>query len=344
VNSATTYVVSYFAPNGHYAASPGYFGNNTASYLQLHGIADGVDGGNGVYGYSSTSAFPSNTYNATNYSVDVLWQQGANGDSTPPSVTGSTPANAATGVSLATAPTVTLSEPVDLTTATFTVSDSGGARLAGTTTLSSNKLTLTFTPSAPLAPGTTYTGSVQVADVNGNLMPTAYTWSFTPTTTATCPCSLFSAATVPTMVTTNDANAYELGVTFSPSVNGTITGVKFYKGPQNTGTHTGTLWSTGGVALATGTYTGETASGWQTLTFTTPVAVTAGTTYIASYTTTTGFYSSDNGYFNRTAVNSPPLSATANVAGSPNGVYAVGSGFPTNSFGGSNYWVDVVFH
>jgi len=146
------------------------------------------------------------------------------------------------------------------------------------------------------------------------------------------------------VVSTNDPNAYELGVNFTPSVNGTITGVKFYKGPQNTGTHTGTLWSSGGVALATGTYTGETATGWQTLTFSSPVSVTAGTTYIASYTTTTGFYSSDNGYFNRTAVNSPPLSATANVAGSPNGVYAVGSGFPTNSFGGSNYWVDVVFH
>lgn len=344
VNSGTTYIVSYFAPNGHYSSTPGYFGNNTASYLQLHGIADGVDGGNGVYGYTSSGVFPANTYNANNYWVDVLWQAGANGDSTPPSVTGSTPANGSSGANLATAPTVTLSEPVDLTTATFTVSDSGGAHLAGVTSLSTNKLTVTFTPSAPLAPGTTYTGSLQIADVNGNVMPAAYTWSFTPTSTATCPCSLFSAATVPTVVSTNDPNAYELGVNFTPSVNGTITGVKFYKGPQNTGTHTGTLWSSGGVALATGTYTGETASGWQTLTFSSPVSVTAGTTYIASYTTTTGFYSSDSGYFNRTAVNSPPLAATANIAGSPNGVYEVGSGFPTNSFGGSNYWVDVVFH
>jgi hypothetical protein len=71
--------------------------------------------------------------------------------------------------------------------------------------------------------------------------------------------------------------------------------------------------------------------------------VTAGTTYVASYTTTTGFYSSDNGYFNRGAVTSPPLGAPANGAGTPNGLYAIGSGFPDNSFGGSNYWVDVVF-
>jgi hypothetical protein len=149
---------------------------------------------------------------------------------------------------------------------------------------------------------------------------------------------------VPTVTNTNDPNPYELGVNFTPTSNGTITGVKFYKGSQNTGTHTGSLWSSNGTLLATGTYTSETASGWQTLTFTGPVAVVAGTTYVASYTTTVGFYSGDNGYFNRSGVNSPPLTAGANVAGAPNGVYAIGSGFPTNSFGGSNYWVDVVFH
>ena len=342
VNASTTYVVSYFAPAGHYSATPGYFGNNTASYNQLHAIADGVDGGNGVYSYTSSSAFPSNTYNATDYWVDVLWQQGANGDSTPPTVTANSPANNATSVALNTAPNVTMSEPVDLTTATFTLTDPGGARIGGTTTMSGNKLT--FTPAAALAPGTTYTASIQVADVNGNMMPTPFIWSFTTTATVTCPCSLYSAATVPTTVTTNDPNPYELGVQFMPSINGTIAGVKFYKGAQNTGTHTGSLWSSTGTQLATGTFSNETASGWQTLTFTTPVAVTAGTTYIASYTTTTGFYSSDNGYFNRSAVTSPPLSAPANVAGTPNGVYAIGSGFPTNSFGGSNYWVDVVFN
>jgi hypothetical protein len=145
-------------------------------------------------------------------------------------------------------------------------------------------------------------------------------------------------------VNTNDPNPYELGVKFSPANNGTITGVKFYKGSQNTGTHTGNLYSATGTVLATGTFSGETASGWQTLTFSSPVAVTAGTTYVASYTTTTGFYSGDNGYFNRTGINTPALSSPQNVAGTPNGVFhSGGAGFPTDSFGGSNYWVDVIF-
>jgi methionine-rich copper-binding protein CopC len=344
VNANTTYVVAYFAPQGHYSASPGYFGNNTATFNQLHAIADGVDGGNGVYMYGAGSTFPTNTYNANNYWVDVLWQQGANGDSAPPTVSATSPAGGATGASLTTHLTATMNEAVDLGSANFTLTDAGGAALTGTTTLSADQQTLTFTPSSALAPGTSYTGSVQAADVNGNTMSTPTKFTFTTTTTATCPCSMFSAATVPTVVNTNDPNPYELGVKFAPAGNGTITGVKFYKGSQNTGPHTGNLYTSTGTLLATGTFTGETASGWQTLTFSAPVAVTAGTTYVASYTTTTGFYSGDNGYFNRTGVTTPALSSPQNVAGTPNGVFhSGGAGFPTDTFGGSNYWVDVVF-
>ncbi|HKN97898.1 MAG TPA: DUF4082 domain-containing protein [Pseudonocardiaceae bacterium] len=344
VNANTTYVVAYFAPNGHYSATPGYFANNTATYNQLHAIADGVDGGNGVYSYGATRTFPANTYNANNYWVDVLWQPGANGDSTPPTVAGTSPASGATGTGLTATVTATMSEAVDPSTATFTLSDSGGAKLTGTTTLAADQKTLVFTPSAALAPDMTYTASVQVADVNGNLMSTPTTWSFTTTSTTTCPCSLFSAATVPTVVTTDDPNPYELGVRFTPSVNGTISGVKFYKSAQNTGTHTANLYTATGTLLATGTFTNETASGWQTMAFANPVPVTAGTAYVASYTTTVGFYSGDNGYFNRTAVTNPNLVAGLNVAGQANGVFTPGSGFPQDNFGGSNYWVDVVFN
>ncbi len=283
VKASTVYVVAYFAPNGHYSDSPGYFGGNTATYGQMHAIADGVSGGNGVYAYGSGPTFPSNTYNATNYWVDAMWQTVG----TAPTVTGVTPAGNATGVATNTTLTATMNEAVSLGSATFFITDPGGAKLTGTTTLSGN--TLTFTPSSALTPGTTYTGSVQVADTNGNMMSAPYTWTFSTTATATCPCTLFSGATVPGTANTNDPNPYELGVKVTPSVNGKITGVRFYKGTQNTGTHTGNLYTSTGTLLASGTFTGETASGWQTLTFTTPVAVTAGEQYVASYTTTTGY-------------------------------------------------------
>ena len=77
--------------------------------------------------------------------------------------------------------------------------------------------------------------------------------------------------------------AVELGVQFSSDVDGWITGVQFYKGPGNTGTHVGNLWTAGGTLLARATFTSESASGWQTVNFSSPVAITANTTYVASY-------------------------------------------------------------
>ena len=93
-------------------------------------------------------------------------------------------------------------------------------------------------------------------------------------------------------MTANDTTAVELGVKFHASANGLITGIRFYKGPQNTGPHVADLWSSTGTLLATATFTNETASGWQQVNFSNPVAITAGTTYVASYHTD-GDYSAD---------------------------------------------------
>ena len=91
--------------------------------------------------------------------------------------------------------------------------------------------------------------------------------------------------------------------------------------------------------LATGTFSGESASGWQQLTFSSPVTITANTTYVVSYHTDVGSYAvTSNGL--SSAVTNGPLTALAG-----GGVYAYGSGnaFPSNSFNASNYWVDVVY-
>ena len=91
------------------------------------------------------------------------------------------------------------------------------------------------------------------------------------------------------------------------------------------------------------TFSGESASGWQTATFATPVAVTAGITYVASYYAPLGHYSATSGGLN-SAVDNPPLHALGNST-SANGVYAYGaaSAFPTNTWGATNYWVDVMY-
>ena len=75
---------------------------------------------------------------------------------------------------------------------------------------------------------------------------------------------------------------------FRSQVNGYVTGVRFYKGTDNVGPHVGHLWSSTGTQLAQATFTNETASGWQRVTFASPVPITANTTYVASYHTSSG--------------------------------------------------------
>jgi hypothetical protein len=159
---------------------------------------------------------------------------------------------------------------------------------------------------------------------------------------ANCPCSVFAANATPAQITVQDASAVELGMKFTADVSGNVTAIRFYKGPNNTGSHVGDLWSSSGQLLGTVTFSSETASGWQQASFAQPVAISAGTTYVVSYHTNVGFYSADGGYFTA-AANNPPLHGVANNA-SGNGVFAYGADqFPTSSFNATNYWVDVVF-
>jgi hypothetical protein len=155
--------------------------------------------------------------------------------------------------------------------------------------------------------------------------------------------SLFLASDVPAFVNVTDTNSFELGVKFTSSIAGNITGFRFYKGSQDTGTHIAHLWSATGTLLASATFVGETASGWQQVNLPTPVAIAANTTYVASYHTS-GHYSGNGNYF-ATAHTNEPLTAPDSASSGGNGVYAYGSAavFPSNTYIAANFWVDVVF-
>ncbi|HEU5472686.1 MAG TPA: DUF4082 domain-containing protein [Actinophytocola sp.] len=151
--------------------------------------------------------------------------------------------------------------------------------------------------------------------------------------------SLFGAGDTPALVSMNDPNAVEVGVRFTCSTGGQATGMKFYKGAQNTGTHVGRLWQANGTQLATATFIGETASGWQSVNFPAPVTLTAGTTYIVSYHAPVGRYSASSNFFTAAHI-SGALTAPAGT----NGVFTYGpaGSFPSSSFNSTNYWVDVI--
>jgi len=136
----------------------------------------------------------------------------------------------------------------------------------------------------------------------------------------------------------------ELGLKFRSDVAGNVTGVRFYKGTRTTGTHTAALWSSTGTRLATATFTGETASGWQQVTFSTPVAITANTVYVVSYHTNVGNYAYTRNAFTKAGIDSGPLHALRSKVSGGNGVFRYGGvAFPNESVNSSNYWVDVVF-
>src|SRR5205814_3520428 len=116
---------------------------------------------------------------------------------------------------------------------------------------------------------------------------------------------VWSSATVPSQPAENDAHAVEVGVKFRSSVAGSVTGIRFYKGSGNTGTHVGHLWTRGGTLLASATFTGESATGWQQVSFATPVSIAADTTYIASYYAPAGHYAVDEYNFESSYTNGP---------------------------------------
>jgi Domain of unknown function (DUF4082)/Bacterial Ig domain len=159
----------------------------------------------------------------------------------------------------------------------------------------------------------------------------------------TCPCTIWPASAVPKNPNEPDSSSVELGVKFRADTAGSITGIRFYKSSQNTGTHVGSLWSASGQLLGSATFSAETASGWQQVSFASPVPVAANTTYVASYTAPKGHYADDYSAFTSAGVDNAPLHALKSGVDGPNGVYGDPGTFPSNSSVDDNYWVDVIF-
>lgn len=92
LTKGTQYIVSYFAPSGHYAADVGYFATTGHTSGPLYAPRDGEGGGNGLYAYGASGGFPSSTWQSTSYGVDVIVVPVANLDAgTPPPADGGTP-------------------------------------------------------------------------------------------------------------------------------------------------------------------------------------------------------------------------------------------------------------
>jgi hypothetical protein len=104
-------------------------------------------------------------------------------DTLPPTVLSTVPGDSATNVNLYKSLSATFSEglnPTTIDSATFTLNNASGST-AGTVTYDDVTRTATFVPTTALAASTRYTATlgIGIADLAGNPLASAYTWSFT---------------------------------------------------------------------------------------------------------------------------------------------------------------------
>ncbi len=328
ITAGTTYVASYHT-NGYYSSSSGYF-NSAYTKGPLSVSQNG-----GVYAYGTNTTFPGNSFGGTNYWVDVVFNPST--VNTAPSAVNDNGFITSQNTALTIGTSLVLANDSDPDGDTLTVTGANGA-LNGTVSFNGQTNAFTFTPTAG------YTGtasfSYSIADGRGGTASATVNLTVKPPSTAT---SLFSLSDTPAITSGTDASSVELGMKFTASTAGTITGLRYYKGAQDTGTHTASIWSSTGTRLATATFTNETASGWQTVALAQPLTITAGTTYVASYHSN-GRYAVTANYFTASRTNGA-LTAPASSTSGGNGVYAYGTSslFPTGSYNAANYWVDVLF-
>ena len=336
VAAGQPYVASYTAPRGSYALESWGFaaGSKESGPLMVEGGYGAPAGGL----FAAPGAYPSSSHQNANYFVDVLF---TTTDSSELIAMSQSPLPGSSSVPTTTTVSARYSKPLQPGTAALTLKDANGATVPGTTSYDATTRTVTFTPSAPLAGFVKHTATATGLDTSGNPVANGGTWSFTtvkpPNPPGVCPCTLFDDSLVPSLPEAADRDAVTLGVRFTPDTNGQVTGVRFYKGVNNTGSHTGTLWAADGTVLATGTFSDESTAGWQTLTFPTPVTVRKGTTYVASYRTTVGRYSATPDAFAAADLSRSPLLVTSTA-----GAYTYGTGFPSSTTS-TSYLVDVVF-
>jgi hypothetical protein len=331
ITPGSTYTAAYATP-AYYVAEPNYFNGRT----RTGGAVTATDG---TFAYGSPETFPGESFHSQNYWVDPVFVRAGGAGNLAPTAHNDSGFTTHQDTALNIPAATLLANDTDPNGYPLTIA-SVATPSHGTVNYNAGTKVVTFTPD------TGYTGAASFGYTidNGHSGTSSATVSLTVTPAFTT-LSVFGPSDTPAVLNAADAGAesigVELGMKFKSSVAGQITGAKFYKGPQNTGTHLAHLWNTSGTLLATATYSGETASGWQSVTFPSPVSMAANTTYVISYHCFGHYSSTSNGF--ASARTNGALTGLSNASSGGNGVYSYGPGqYPDQTFGATNYFVDVI--
>ena len=137
----------------------------------------------------------------------------------PPAVASATPSAGATAVSVHPTVAATFTEPVQGSTISFVLKSGSGNTVAAAMAYNAGTDTVALTPTAALAPSTTYTATVSGAvDMAGTAMTSPISWSFTTAAAVPPPAPLVDVSKVQ-LVKNKAKQVTEILVTFSGAVN-----------------------------------------------------------------------------------------------------------------------------
>ncbi|MFS0866252.1 DUF4082 domain-containing protein [Microbacterium sp. 179-B 1A2 NHS] len=326
VRPGSEYVVAYRAPTGRYSLAPSAY----AAPVARGPLRVPASGGAFTY----TGGYPGER-STSSYFVDPIFERTLPG----PTLVATTPAAGATAVPVTAGASATFSEALTATPEMTMVVD--GRAVPGAVSLSSDKRTVSFAPADELPYASDVSVAVTGATSAAGTAP-ARVWTFVTAADPDLPLAVtfFGDAQPAGVAAASDGASVEVGMRFSSSAAGRISGIRFFKAAGDTAAHTGTLWGPQGDPLGTVVFRNESAAGWQRARFPVPIDIAAGETYTVSYLSPAGRYVYQQGAF-ETVRTSGPLTAPAQS----NGVFRYGPGGarPTDSWGASNYFVDVDF-
>jgi len=268
--------------------------------------------------YTATITTGATAANGATLASGFTWQFTTQAAPAPPTVTSTTPANGASTVPINTQVAAAFSVPMNpssINATTFTLQAQGGGNVAGTVNYNATTQTATFTPSASLSSGTSYTAMLTtgITSSTGQALAANYSWTFT-------------TVQAPTVLSTTPAN----GATAVAATTSVTAAFSMAMSPSTLNSSTFTLSSSSGAVNGQVTYNTAT----DVATFTPSASLAYSTVYTATITTGAqnsggvGLASSDSWSFSTEAA--------------PSGMVTVDYGTQEQiirGFGGSTAWL-----
>jgi len=150
---------------------------------------------------------------------------------------------------------------------------------------------------------------------------------------------LFESSVTPATAAVTSTGAANVGVKFTTTTSGSVTGLQFYRNSLQKKSYSASLWDASGRLLGRTTFQASSTVGWQTANFSRPVSIQAGRYYTASYFASDGRFAVTRNAFVARHTTADGMAVPGN-----GGVFKYSSSNlrPTSTTS-TNYMVDVVF-